>query len=85
MKTIKFDEIKPDLEKAINEKLKNGLVVDPQGFVLMDGFCNITFNKEINSSIIIGNPFVPCISIIGKSTGLIYTFALKALIPTLEL
>jgi hypothetical protein len=85
MDSVTFEENKKQIEDAINIRIKNGSIKDPLGFILLDGFFNMTYNKKIDNSIIVGGPSVPCVSVVGKSTGLIYTFALKVLLPNIQI
>jgi len=85
MDPVIFDTYKKEIEDAINVRIKSGLIKDPNGFILLDGFFNMTHNKKIDNSIIVGGPTVPCVSVVGKSTGLIYTFALKVLVPSIQI
>jgi len=39
----------------------------------------------MGGAFVIGGPTVPAVAVVGKSTGLIYTFALKVLIPDIQL
>lgn len=85
MNPVDFEQYKTQIEDAINIRIKNGSIKDPLGFILIDGFINMSFNKKIENSIIVGGPSVPCVSVVGKSTGLVYTFALKVLLPNIQI
>lgn len=85
MNPVVFEEHRKQIEDAINIRIKNGSIKDPSGFILIDGFINMTSNKKIENSIIVGGPSIPCISVVGKSTGLVYTFALKVLLPNIQI
>ena len=84
MNPINFDQLKSQIEKAIETRLANGLINDPLGFILLDGFINVIYQKEIGNAFQIGGPTVPAVAVVGKSTGLIRTFALKVLLPHIE-
>lgn len=85
MNVLNFDQLKNQIETAIEERLKKGIISDQSGFILIDGFINMPFQKELGNAFQIGGPTVPGVAIVGKSTGLIYTFALKVLLPQIEL
>lgn len=85
MNSVVFEEHRKQIEDAINNRIKNGSINDPSGFILIDGFVNMSYNKRIDNSIVVGGPSVPCISVVGKSTGLVYTFALKVLLPNIQI
>jgi hypothetical protein len=86
MTEIKFEEYKDRITTKITESvLSKNILIDPEGFILFDGFFNIPFQPALNGSINLGGPTVPAVAIIGKSTGIIHYFALKALIPDIEI
>jgi hypothetical protein len=85
MNPIIFEEYRTRIEDAINIRIKNGSLKDPSGFILLEGFVNISYNKKYENSILIGGLSVPCVSIVGKSTGLVHTFALKILLPDIQI
>jgi len=78
----KFEDLRVKITDAINIKIKTGLLPkDKEGYILVDGYINMQLQNELNGSIIIGGPTIPTVAIVGKSSALIYTFALKALLP----
>jgi len=85
MNPVIFEEHRKQIEDAVNIRIKNGSIKDPLGFILIDGFINMSYNKKVENSIVVGGPSVPCISVVGKSTGLVYTFALKVLLPNIQI
>lgn len=84
---ISFTQYKQQLLDAIQIKvLSKGLVPpDPDGFILIEGFISIPFQQDVGGGISIGGPTIPAIGIVGKSTGLIHTFAVKALLPNIAI
>jgi hypothetical protein len=52
---------------------------------LLDGFINMPLQKEMGGAFVIGGPTVPAVAVVGKSTGIVHTFALKVLIPNIQL
>lgn len=85
MATINFEEYKVKVQQAIELRIKNGILSDPEGFIIIDGFVNIQFQKEMGGAFVIGGPTIPAVAIVGKSSGLVFTFALKALIPEIQI
>ncbi|MDN4165866.1 hypothetical protein QWY31_10145 [Cytophagales bacterium LB-30] len=85
MATINFEEYKAQVQQAIELRIKKGLLSDPEGFILIDGFVNIQFQKEMGGAFVIGGPTIPAVAVVGKSSGLVYTFALKALLPNIQI
>ncbi len=87
MKTlcIKFSEIKDDLQTALNEKLRLSLIPNESGFTLIEGFMTLPLQGEISNNVILGGPSIPVVGIVGNTSGRIYTFALKVILPKLEI
>jgi len=85
MDVINFEQYRPEILKALENRLKTGVISDPNGFILLDGFINMPLQKEMGGAFIIGGPTIPAVAVVGKSSGLIYTFALKVLIPNINL
>ncbi len=80
-KIIQFDEVKDRIKEALQKKsLKTG-----ESLTLLDGFVSEFVRKELSSSILVGGPIVPMVMLIGNETGQVYLFALKALLPDIEL
>jgi hypothetical protein len=80
-KTIQFTEIKKDLLEELNKRVTLGYLKFPEKVNIVDGFANQMMSGEISNSIVIGGPTVPMIMVVGESTGQIYFFALRALLP----
>lgn len=74
-KEIQFKDIKKDLLLELNKEPR----VD-ESTELIDGFINQPYNMELSNNLIIGGPTIPMIMLLGKKTGKIYFFALKAIL-----
>jgi hypothetical protein len=85
MATINFEEYKVKVQQAIELRIEKGLLSDPEGFILIDGFVNIHYQKDMGSAFILGGPTIPAVAVVGKGSGLIYTFALKVLLPNIQI
>lgn len=85
MSTIKFSDIKPQLQQILQEKLNEKILPDEGGFVLIEGFMALPIQSEISNNIVIGVPNIPTVGIVGNKSGRIYTFALKAILPNIEI
>lgn len=84
-KIIKFSEIKEDLVKVLNEKIKNNKLHLSEKVTIVDGFVNQPLSMELSGSFIIGGPAVPMIMLVGDESGRIYYFALKAILPEIKI
>jgi hypothetical protein len=84
MDVLNFEEYKPQIKNAIQKRIKTKAIADPSGFLLIDGFINMSFQQEIGSTFPIGGKTIPAVAVVGKSTGLIHTFALKVLLPNIQ-
>ncbi|WP_028524546.1 hypothetical protein [Runella limosa] len=85
MAVLGFEIYKAQIQNAIESKIASGVISDPAGFILIDGFINMPFQKEIGGAFVIGGPTVPAVAVVGKSTGLIHSFALKILLPHVQI
>jgi len=85
MTPIKFDDYKQRITDAIQEKLKAGLIAGENGFTLVEGFIMQPLSKELSGNLIIGGPTIPLVAIVGNTSGRMYYFALKALLPDLKI
>ena len=83
MTKIKFSEYKSQIIKSLNDKKIDLNITEPA--TLVDGFFNQPIQNEISGSFIIGGPTIPMIMVVGKKSGRIYYFALKAILPDLKL
>lgn len=82
-----FEELQNEIQQAIEKKvLKPGRIpTDPEGFILVEGFFNLPIQNELGGGVVLGGNTVPVVSIVGKSTGVMHYFALKALLPHIEI
>lgn len=84
MNPIKFDDYKQRITDAIQARLQVTPIVGENGFTLVEGFIMQPLSKEVSGTMIIGGPTIPLVAIVGNTSGRMYYFALKALLPTLE-
>lgn len=80
-KKIKFEDIKPDILSALQQKAK--ALGEPVS--LVDGFVSSQFNNELSDSVLLGGPTIPMVMLIGKESGRLYFYALKALLNNIEI
>jgi hypothetical protein len=81
---IKFADIKTELQEKLEEKLKE-LSIGEQ-VSLIDGFITLYVQQEIaRNRISLGGSPIPMVGLVGIKSGRIYTFALKALLPNIDL
>lgn len=81
MKVVKFSEYKSEITKTIHEKLQLSPIPNENGFTLIEGFIMQPLSNEISGSFVLGGPTIPLVAVVGNTSGRIYYFALKALIP----
>jgi hypothetical protein len=82
-KIIKFEDVRQDILDALNKRRVKIKIEEPVS--LLDGFVNEPVGKELSTSFTVGGPTVPMIMLLGKESGQIYLFALKAILPDLGL
>lgn len=85
MSAIQFVDIKDRLQKALQEKLKATPIPGESGFALIEGFMNLPLQLEISNNIVIGGQNIPMVGIVGNTSDRIYTFALKAVLPDIQI
>lgn len=83
MSLLKFSEIKPKLINALQSKSAQLGVNEP--VTLVDGFVNQPFQSELSGSFVIGGPTIPMVMLVGNNTGRVYFFALKVLLPDVDI
>lgn len=81
-KPLKFSDHKQSILEALQEKGQS-LGIN-ESVNLIDGFINQPIYQEFSGNVIIGGPTIPMIAVVGNS-GRVYFFALKALLPNLEM
>lgn len=79
MNKIVFADVKQDILDALQKLPQDAGITEKVG--LVDGFINNPLSRELSDSIIIGGPSVPMILLVGETTGRVYFFALKILLP----
>lgn len=80
---IKFEDIKEDLLKALKEKGPR-LGIN-ESVTIINGFISQPVHNEMTGAFIIGGPTIPMIAVVGDNSGRMYFFALRALLPEIEL
>jgi hypothetical protein len=92
MEPLKFDDFKEKIANALNSRIKslNSPIIDESavaesGYILIEGFFNLGFQKELSGGLILGGPTLPSVAVVGNTSGRIYFFALKALLPDISL
>lgn len=78
MAIIKFEDYKQEIIKALGERGNLGIT---EPVTIVDGFINQPIQKELSGSFVVGGPAIPMVMLVGNTTGRIYLFALKAILP----
>jgi hypothetical protein len=85
-KKIKFEDIKESILESIrNNPDITSNIREPGGVTLVDGFINQPIQKDLTGGLILGGPSIPIICLVGNSTGRMYFFALKVLLPDINI
>lgn len=82
MKVVNFDDYKDEINKALNIKVQM-LPHDPAGYSIVGGFLTQPIQQEVGSSFTIGGPVLPTIAVVANTSGLVYHFTLKSILPNL--
>lgn len=83
---VNFEAIRGDLIKALIEKMTlNPCFRDSEEkFTLLNGFFNTPVQDRLDGHIYLGGPSIPMIAVMGQSSGQVIFFALKFLMPNLD-
>jgi hypothetical protein len=79
----KFSDYKEEILKALNEKMSKKQIKIQEQVTLVDGFFMQSFQDNLQG-IQLGGRTVPSIMLVGES-GQIYLFALKAILPDVQI
>jgi hypothetical protein len=79
----KFLEYRDDILKVLNEKMSKGEIKIQEKVTLVDGFFMQSF-QDVLQGIQLGGRTVPSIMLVGES-GQIYFFAIKVILPNIEI
>ena len=80
-KVLKFSSIKDDLIKTLRNRELN----IEEEVTLINGFFNCPVQTEMTDTFIIGGSTVPMIAVYGNESGRVYWFALKVVLPDLDI
>ena len=83
MVNIKFPDYKEDILKALNEKSVENGIHEPN--TLIEGFISQPLYNELTWGLVIWWPTIPMVAVVGNSSWRIYFFALKILLPKLDI
>ncbi|MBU3668362.1 MAG: hypothetical protein FGM57_00155 [Candidatus Taylorbacteria bacterium] len=83
MAQIIFSEYKEKIKKAIDTRSSILGINEPVSII--DGFVNQPIQNDLSGSFVIGGPTIPMVMLVGSHSGRVYYFALKALIPDINL
>jgi hypothetical protein len=81
---IRFEDIKDELRAEINKRIK---YIDlGERLTLFKGFIKIHYEPEgLSPECILGGPAIPMVILVGEDSGQLYFFALKKLLPDIEI
>lgn len=82
---MNFEDIKHDLINALNNIYKNHDSEVQGKLVLLTGFVHIYFMNESEENLFKAHAMVPSIAIANQKTGQVFHYAVKALLPDLEI
>lgn len=81
-KKIKFEDVRRDILTARREKLMR---VVPEEALLVEGFISPAVGGVLSNALTIGGSVIPLIMFVDVRTGQVFLFALKVLLPQLEI
>jgi hypothetical protein len=79
-----FTDLREQIIVALNSRfaIRESFPGESAGFTLIDGFAIQSIQAQ-SGGIVIGGNSIPMVVVVGNTTGRIYYFALKALLPAL--
>lgn len=78
-----FADYRDRLIKALTAKGNDLGINEP--ISLIDGFIQQPIQQDISGAFVIGGPSIPMVAAVGNRSSRIYFFALKALIPDIQI
>ena len=87
MTNIRFSDYKDRIISALEARgysFRGSDITLPK-YSIIDSFINQPIQSEISGNVIIGGPSLPMVMIIENATGRLEFFALKALLPDIQL
>ncbi len=82
---VKFSDIQDRVQAELKKKLKDTPIPNEDGFAIIKGFMKFYLHKEISKDITTAVATLPMVAIVGNTSGRIYTYALKAILPDIEI
>lgn len=79
-----FEKYKINIMTALENKFKSGEIKLEENVTLVDGFVMQSIQSPLNG-IQLGGKSIPMIMLIGNKSGRAYYFALKAILPNIEI
>lgn len=78
-----YEELEPEILAALGKQPLLGIKDEKDGFTIV-GMSSISLNSD-TESITFGGKSIPVVVVIGTASGRIYQYAIKALLPNLEI
>lgn len=75
-----FEEIRDEILRVINKKIRDGDLNNMEGFFLIDGFVDMTVHSSIGFIHTRGTP-MPSVAFLNQRSGELRLFAVKSLLP----
>ena len=85
MRQHTYAELESQIREAVTAKFQQGHMQGEASFQIIDGFSNTVLQEKVGPKVglVIGGTTVPCVLVLGHTSGRIYSFALLALLPYL--
>ncbi len=82
---LKFSDIKDELASELKKEIDINTIPGEKEFTLIDGFTDFAvYNEAQEISFGIPSGRIDSISIVGKNSGRIYSYALKLILPNFK-
>ena len=80
-----WEDIEHELIEALYSRAEELRPTEPKGFSLIRGFFMQPVQSSLSGGIVIGGPTIPVVGLVGNKSGQIYYYALKVLLPEIDL
>lgn len=82
---MKFKDYKKDIKKALKQSLKANPIAGESNFTMIEGFVSLPVKIDMDDHISCVSRSLPTVALVGETSGRVYTFVLRKLLPDLEL
>lgn len=80
---IKFEDIREEIINELKIKMSELFLFQTTSFSLIEGFIHVRGYSDLNNPL--ASIMIPCVGVINNDNGRVYTYALKVILPGLDI